>query len=129
TSQMELQIGDLELTLFNGAPVNNDVLIQAYVTVYAPLRLGAVGDHSLSATIGEPDIYFDVVIPESNTLAAGDTEALLHALVPLILPLLTDAIGEIDIPEIQGFGISNISVTRSGAQGGFVKLGGSLYQQ
>ncbi len=128
-SQMELQIGDLELTLFDGPASNNDVLIQAYVTAYAPLRVSAVGDQSLSATIGDPEIYFDVVVPDSNTLAAADTEALMEALVPLILPLLADAIGQIDIPDIQGFGISGISVSRTGAQGGFVKLGGSLYER
>lgn len=128
-SEFELQIGDMEVTLFNGNPSNNQVLIKAYVTAFADMDLMAVGDTSLSATVGQADVYFDVVIPDSNTLAAADTEALMDALVPLLLPMLTDAIGEIDIPSISGFGISGITISTGGSMNGYVKLGGNLYEQ
>ncbi|MBW1879003.1 MAG: hypothetical protein JRJ84_11615 [Deltaproteobacteria bacterium] len=128
-SEFELQIGDMEVTLFDGNPSANQVLVKAYVTAFADMDLTAVGDTSLSATVGQADVYFDVVIPDSNTLAAADTEALLGALVPLLLPMLTDAIGEIDIPSISGFGISGITISTGGSQNGYVKLGGNLYEQ
>jgi hypothetical protein len=128
-SEFELQIGDMEVTLFDGNPASNQVLVKAYVSAFADMDLSAVGDNSLSATVGQADVYFDVVIPDSNTLAAADTEALLDALVPLLLPMLTDAIGEIEIPSISGFGISNISISTGGSQNGYVKLGGNLYEQ
>jgi hypothetical protein len=128
-SEFELQIGDLEVTLFDGPASSNQVLVKAYVSAFADMDISAVGDSALSATVGQADVYFDVVIPESHTLAAGDTEALLEALVPLLLPMLTDAIGEIEIPSISGFGINNISISTGGSMNGYVKLGGNLYEQ
>jgi hypothetical protein len=71
-------------------------------------------------------VVFDVTHPEANTLGASDTEDLLYALVPLFLPLLTDAMGEIPMPEIEGFSLLNITVGTGGAEDGYLVLGGDL---
>ena len=52
-------------------------------------------------------VYFDVVYPDANSPAALSSEALMQALIPYLLPMLTDAITEIEIPSIDGFGILN----------------------
>jgi hypothetical protein len=125
---LDLQLGDLRITLYSGDAATGAVLIDVYVSVLAGLDLSASGGN-LEASLGATDLWFDVVVPESNGMAAADTEALLDALVPLILPLVTDALGEIPIPDIQGFSLSGISVDVAGAEDGIVTLGGDLVQR
>ena len=63
---------------------------------------------TLSATVGSPTLSTDVIYPDGGS--AADTEALLTELAPLLLPVLTDALGEIAIPSIQGFNIQNLTL-------------------
>ena len=63
---------------------------------------------NLSATVGSPTLSTDVIYPDGGS--AADTEALLTELAPLLLPVLTDALGEIAIPSIQGFNIQNLTL-------------------
>jgi hypothetical protein len=120
---LDLQLGDLHLTL----TADGATFIEVYVSAVTDLDVSVDGDATLSAELGaDLRLYFDVVYPESNTTGASDTEALLEALVPLLLPILTDALGEIEIPAIQGFTLSGISVDVGGAEGGYLELGGNL---
>ncbi|MEL6342620.1 MAG: hypothetical protein AAFV53_05780 [Myxococcota bacterium] len=120
---LDLQIGDLLLTLY----ADEDVFIEVYVSAVTDLDVSVEGDQTLAAAIGEDiELYFDVIYPEANTVGAADTEALLEAIVPLILPSLTDALGAIEIPSIEGFTISTISVDAAGPENGVLTLGGNL---
>jgi hypothetical protein len=120
---LDLRLGDLHLTL----TADGATFIEVYVSAVTDLDVSVDGDATLSAELGaDLRLYFDVVYPESNTTGASDTEALLEALVPLLLPTLTDALGEIEIPAIQGFTLSGISVDAGGAEGGYLELGGNL---
>ncbi len=124
-NNVELQIGDLYLALHNGPIEDQDVRLELYLTLLAPLELTASGE-AIAANIGEPILYFDVVYPDANSPAALSSEALMQALIPYLLPMLTDAITEIEIPSIDGFGILNVS---SNLQDGYLKLSGDLELQ
>ena len=104
---LELQLGDLGLTFHNGDLSNGDVRLDVYMTLTAPLVMSTDG-LTLSATVGTALLSTDVVYPEGSS--ASDTEALLSELAPLLLPILTDALGEIAIPNIQGFNIQNLTL-------------------
>lgn len=123
---LKMEVGDLLVTIYDGEVAPDNIYMQVYVTAEAGLDLTATSSATLSATLGTPDLYFDVVYPDANSAAASSTEDLLTLLVPLLLPELTSALGEIAIPEIEGFGFSDISVTEEGADSGYTVLSGQL---
>ncbi len=123
---LEMQIGDLELSIYGGPVAEENLVLRTYITIFAGMDIAVDGDATLLATLGDPEIYFDVVHPEANTLGASDTEDLLDALVPLFLPVLTEALGEIPIPEIEGFGLTGIVIEAAGEDDAYLNLGGDL---
>jgi hypothetical protein len=125
TEMLDLQIGDLELSIYDGPPIEDNLRMQVYVSLQAGLDL-AVVDGNLSPTIGDPDVWFDVTMPEANTQASADTEELLEALVPMLLPALTGALGEIPIPAIAGFSITINALRVDGPENGFITVDADL---
>lgn len=125
TSMLDLQMGDLELSLYDGEAIPENLRMQVYVTLEAGLDLD-VKDGMLSPTLGDPTVWFDVTKPEANTEASQDTEDLLQALVPLLLPSLTGAIGEIPLPDIAGFSITIDGLKLDGPENGFVTVDADL---
>jgi hypothetical protein len=125
----ELQIGDLHLTLWNGDATTGTELIDVYISVFAELDLSSSSATSLSAELGAMDLYFDVVYPDATSIGAADTEALLEELVPLLLPTLTGALGEVPIPDIQGFTVTGVTVDSEGPEDGYITLGGDLTER
>ncbi|MBL8617671.1 MAG: hypothetical protein JNM72_18835 [Deltaproteobacteria bacterium] len=123
----ELQLGDMLLTLYNGPAVAGNEMIQVYFSAFIEMDLAANADATaVEITLGDMNLTFDVVIPEAASAGAADTEALLQLLVPLLLPTLTDALSEIPIPDIEGFGLSGVTVDMLGGQGAVIGLGGDL---
>ena len=118
-SDLELQVGDLYIALHNGSYASGDIRMELYANIFAPLEILA-SSSAISANVGDPESYFDVVYPTSGSDAA---ESLLDELIPLLLPTLTDAIGEIELPTFQGFTVSGINTTLTGGQ---LKLTGTL---
>lgn len=130
-AMLELQLGDLLLTLYDGDALPGNEMIQVYVSAFIEMDIDAdSAGTTLTPTLGEMELYFDVVYPEANTLGASDTEKLLELLVPLLIPTLTDVLGEIVIPDIQGFTLSGVTVDLGGAPAkkGMVVLSGNLAQ-
>ena len=125
TEMLDLQMGDLELSLYDGEATDENLRLRVYVTLTAGLDL-AVTDGMLSPTIGDPEVWFDVVLPAANTVASKDTEDLLEALIPLLLPALTGALGEIPLPEIEGFSITIEGLKIDGPENGFVTVDANL---
>ena len=125
TAMLDMQIGDLELSIYDGPAIDENLRMQVYVSLEAGLDL-AVVDGNLSPTIGDPEVWFDVTMPEANTEASADTEDLLQALVPLLLPSLTGALGEIPLPEIAGFNITISALRVDGPENGFVTVDADL---
>ncbi len=123
---LDLQLGDLELTIYGGPVAEENVMLRAYVTVFAGMDVAVDSDLTLSMELSDLMVSFDVTHPEGNTLGAQDTEDLLYALIPLIMPMLTDALGEIPMPEIEGFSLENITIGTGGAEDGYLVLGGDL---
>lgn len=124
-SLLDLQIGDLELTLYDGPAAPENVALRVYVTMIAGLDLSVV-DGNLSPALGDIQLFFDVTTPANNTIASADTEDLLDALVPMLLPQLTGALGSIPIPDIAGFSLVLDDIHLDGAENGYVTIAGDL---
>jgi hypothetical protein len=125
-SLLDLQIGDLELSMYGGPVAEENLMLRAYVSVFAGMDVDVDSDLTLSMELSDIEVAFDVTHPAGNTLGAEDTEDLLYALIPLFLPLLTDALGEIPMPEIDGFSLENITIGTGGGSSGYLTLGGDL---
>lgn len=123
---LDLQVGDLLLTLYNGPAESGYEYIQVYVSAVAGLGVSATSDATLSAEIGDTTLYFDVVYPDASSVEAGAIEEMLQMLVPMLLPELTSVLGEISIPEIEGFSLTGIVVTQDGPEHGYTLLSGDL---
>ena len=108
SGDLELQLGDVYIALHNGNYSNNDMRLELYTSIFAPVTLTSNGT-SISTTIGEPTFYFDVIYPEASGSGAQSAEVLMGELIPYILPSLTSAIDEIDIPSISGFNITGVT--------------------
>ena len=61
-------------------------------------------------------------IPEANSKYAESSESILQALIPYLLPTLTDALTEMN-SSIEGFSIGGVS---SSTNDGYVRLSGQL---
>jgi hypothetical protein len=67
-----------------------------------------VSSTSITANVGNPTTYFDVVYPLEG---AQGTELLLEAIIPVLLPTFTDAISEIPLPSFSGVTLSGLTST------------------
>lgn len=124
-SMLDIQIGDLELSLYDGDATDENLRMRVYVTILGGLDL-AVANGNLSPAITDTRVYFDVTEPAANTVASRDTEDLLEALVPLLLPALTGALGEIPLPAVGGFSITIDDLYVDGPENGFVTVDADL---
>ncbi len=123
---LDMQLGDLALTIYNGAPEDGDVVFQLYCSLIAELDLDVSADGMLVPALGDTTIWFDVVVPSAGTEASADAEALLGALVPMLLPSLTGGLGEVPIPDIEGFTLGVDSIALDGPESGYVTINGDL---
>jgi len=123
---LELQLGDLELSLYNGEVDEANLWMRIYVSVFADMALEATEDNTLLAGLGDMEIVFDLDYPDDRSVYAEDTEVLLEALVPLLLPSLTDALGEIPIPNLDGFSLEIVDIGLAGAEDGYVEMEGGF---
>ena len=125
----ELQLGDLLLTLYNGDATPGNEMIQVYVSAFIEMDVSVdSAGTTLTPELGDMELFFDVVYPASNSIGAADTEQLLELLVPLLIPSLTDVLGEIQVPEIEGFGLTGVSLELGGpsTRPGMLDLEGNL---
>lgn len=122
-AMLDLHLGDLGLTLRDGD--GGDVVFEVYASIVAGLDL-EVADGTLAPTLGDTTIWFDVVVPAAGTEASADAEALLGALVPLLLPTLTEGLSTIPLPDISGFGLTINGIALDGAESGYATIDGDL---
>jgi hypothetical protein len=123
---LDLQIGDLELSIYDGEPIEQNLFLRVYVHLIADMDLETDTANALVIGIGDMDIWFDLVYPNARSQYAGDTEAFLAELMPLLVPMLSDSLGEFPLPALSGMSIGNISVGLDGAEDGFVVASGDL---
>lgn len=124
---LDLQAGDLRVSIYGDDPSDPaNLLFTLYIGFEAGLELTVNASGNLEATISDVDTWFDVVYPVMPNSLATDMEDLLDLLVPGLTPLLTDALGEIEIPEFDGFGLTGITIATGGAENGYVNAGGDL---
>lgn len=104
---LEMQLGELYLAIHNGPYSAGDIRLEVYSHIFAPLTMG-VSSTSITANVGNPITYFDVVYPLEG---AQGTELLLEAIIPVLLPTFTDAISEIPLPSFSGVTLSGLTST------------------
>ena len=123
---LDLQLGDLEVSLYDGDIDEANLWMRFYVTVTVGLELEATADSTLSAGLGDTEILFDLVYPNERSIHADGVESFLGELVDLLLPTLTGALGEFPIPDLEGFTLDNVNIDLDGAEDGYVTFGGDL---
>ncbi len=123
TDMLELQIGDMEISMYDGPISPSNLTLQLYVTAFTPMSLDVDPSGLLVPTLGDMELYFDVTVPESNTEASADTEALLRAMLPAVLPSLLGGVGSVPIPELDAFPFTISTIERDG---GFVTVAGDI---
>ena len=103
--------------------------MELYVNTLAPASLttSATGDE-ISLTVGDPTVVVDVVNPTGSSPMASGAESAFELLIPVFLPELTGAFGDIPIPSVAGFSLSGVSTTMIGTGGaqGYLGLSGDL---
>ncbi len=124
---LDLQAGDMMVSIYGDDPSDPaNLLFILYIGFDAGLELTVNANGNLEATISDIEAWFDVVYPVMPNSLATDMEDLLDLLVPGLTPLITDAIGEIEIPEFDGFTLTSIAISTGGAEAGYVNAGGDL---
>ncbi len=123
----DLQIGDLMLAIYGDDPSDpSNLVLQLYMGLDAGLDITVTPSQTLAANIYDVDAWFDVVYPEVPSQMESSLEMFLDQIIPGLTPLLTDAIGEIEIPAIAGYTLDNISIAVAGAEDGYINAAGDL---
>jgi hypothetical protein len=120
--EVELQVGSMRVSLFDGPVGSSNALIQAWVSAKGALGLTATGS-TVTPTLGEVEGFVDVTIPENDTDNIGPV---IEQLLPELLPLVSDVLTEIEIPSFEGFTLIVGGAELDGAERGYYTLEGSL---
>ena len=124
---LDLQAGDLKVSIYGDDPSDPaNLLFVMYIGLEAGLDLTVTQNATLEATITDVETWFDLTYPVMPNNLAVDMEDLLDLIVPGLTPLLTDALGELSIPEFSGFTLSVTTIEAAGAEAGYVNAGGDL---
>lgn len=126
-AMFEIQLGDLEVFMYGGGEEDSEtMLLHFFVGLTADLNLTVTERSTLSASIENIETWIDVTEPVLPNHFEIETEALLLSLLPLIESQLTEALGEIPIPDFSGFTLSDITIETGGAENGYVTASGEL---
>jgi hypothetical protein len=127
--ELELQVGDLFVSIYNGPEAEENLYMELFVQVRAPATLEATsGGDALSIALGDPMVYVDVVYPDASSPEAAGAEAAFEVLLPLFLPEITGAFGEVPIPAFDGFALTDVdtALDSTGTPDGYLVLSGNL---
>jgi hypothetical protein len=132
TGLFELQLGDMLVNVYGDPGGNMGLMMQLAVTLYAEAEVVVDADGLMQFELYEPTIVMDFVTSDWPDLDGEVVEALMDAVVELIIPQVTgalDEIGGIELPAIAGFGLESPAVIRDPepvyfitAQGGLVLM-------
>ena len=129
---VQLQIGDLFVQIYNGEPSEETLYMELYVSTKAPASLTttATGDE-ISLSLGDPMVTVDVINPSGSSPTASGAEGAFELLIPVFLPEITGAFGEIPIPSMAGFSLTGVSTSMIGTGGaqGYLGLSGDLVRE
>lgn len=123
----DLWAGDIEIILYSGDPSDpSNLLLHMFIGLDAALDLAVGEDMTLAPSITDIHAWIDVTEPILPNNFEVDTEELVQTFVPVLSGLISDALGEIPIPEIAGFGLSDPTIEIATDDGGYVSVGGEL---
>ena len=112
--------------MYGGDAEEGSEIFQLYVHTIMGLDLEADASGNLTAAPGDADVWFDVVLPETTSQGTQDIESLLEVLIPLLIPSLTDGLGEIPMPEFDDFALTGVTIDLEGSESGYLTLSGDL---
>ena len=128
TGLLELGLGDMLVNVYGDPGGNYGLMMQLAVSLTAEAELEMV-DGQINFNMSDPAIVMDFVTSDWVDLDGEVAEALMDAVVELIVPQVTealDAIGGIPMPEFAGFSLDSASMYREvdpiyyiTAEGGF----------
>ena len=128
TGLLELGLGDMLVNVYGDPGGNYGLMMQLAVSLYAEAELEMV-DGQINFNMNDPIIVMDFVTSDWVDLDGEVAEALMDAVVDLLVPQVTEAldeIGGIPMPEFAGFSLDSASMYREAdpiyyitAEGGF----------
>jgi hypothetical protein len=129
-NEYDLYLGDMLVEIHNGEVTDESLVIELYISAVAPLALSAeMDDWSIGMSLSDPVVYADAVyIDPMFTVSPAVVEGLFVSLMADYLPELTEALGAMPLPEIEGMSLGGISTAMDGedAPPGYWVLSGSL---
>ena len=104
-------------------------MMELAVTITADADLSIDANNEIQFGIGDPFITMEFVASDWVTLDGEVAERLMDAVVDLIVPLVTDTLGElggIPIPELPGFTLGNANIERESPPAYYITAEGDL---
>ena len=120
---LQLQLGDYLLSVYDGDAQPDNLVLQAYTTVFIDMTLSVNGAMKLVPVLENSDLHFDIVYPERDW---QDREGVMGLFVSALLPVLAERLEGIPLPTIDGVRFRTDRVYNAGSDDGYVTLDGVL---
>lgn len=123
TGLLELRLGDLGLGLYGGTGV---AVVEASVSAIVGLDVEIVDGSTISAGMGDMEMFFDVVTPPSSNPMSQHLETIFAVVLDAMLPDLLGGLSAIEVPTLEGFTLVDPVIETSGTDDGYLLIGTSL---
>lgn len=124
SGDFDLEVGDLLVSLYDGAVVPGAEVYTFYVSTVTPMDVD-VADGALTTSLGTPVAWVDVVVAPDGVDTASLEDAL-EVLAPSLLGAGVGALAEIPLPSLGGYALNGATASVGGAEGGYAVVGGDL---
>ena len=122
-----MQVGDVELALFGGDP--NDPkshLMTVFVGFDAKVTFTS-SNNEIVPKIDNIELWFDLVKPHIPFGIESTLESFLGKIIQKqLVPIISDALIAIQIPQVSGVTISNMDVSTGGTDNGFINASANI---
>lgn len=118
-----LQLGDYLLSFYDGDARHDNLVLQAYATVFIDMDFRVGDGVTLVPVLESAEPHFDIVV------SAGDRESqesFMRTFFPRLLPALSEQLEGIPLPAIDGVTFRTSRIYPTGSRGGYVALDGVL---
>ena len=129
---MELSIGDLLINV-NGDPGGvSGLMMRIAVTVVADADFTLDSEGNIVFDFADPVLYMDFVTADPWTVNGETVEAVMGAVVDMLIPALIDTLGGLggfEMPELGGFSITGSTFEREPAPAAYLTMSGGIVVQ
>lgn len=125
-AMLTLQMGSVRATVAGELGGSPTTALEAWASIIGDVDLGTdASGTTLTTQVGDVQAWVDITQSLQGD-APPEAEDAFATLVTSLLPDLTDALDSISIPSVQGYGVTNASVSMGGADGGYILIDGNL---